>query len=211
MVPALPSTVTSCPGCRRAVASPVATTAGIPYRGPPGRRAQQLPLSVTTAAARANRGVHAGAVAFATSTSPSRNPPKSCGPCTMRTGPVARPADTGCPRMTFSPIFRSPRAARRGRSHLRSAEPAGKCQWRGEVALALPQVAALPHEVNNRLTLLSPKCDGHFVAGAEEHIIGLFDRTGRDHVFASRRTQARRTGHPRVKSRACSSRMTAYR
>jgi len=30
-------------------------------------------------------------------------------------------------------------------------------QRRGEVALALPQVAALPHKVNNRLTLPDPK------------------------------------------------------
>jgi hypothetical protein len=57
-------------------------------------------------------------------------------------------------------------------------------QGRGEVALALPQVAALPHEVRNRLTLPNPKGGGDFFAGAEEHIIGLFDRTGGDHVFA---------------------------
>jgi hypothetical protein len=57
-------------------------------------------------------------------------------------------------------------------------------QGRGEVALPLPQVAPLTHEVNNRLPLPRPKAGGHFVAVAEEHIIGLFDRTDRDHVFA---------------------------
>ena len=78
----------------------------------------------------------------------------------------------------------------------------------GEVALPLPQVAALPHEVTNRLTPGSPKGGGDFVAGAEEHIIGLFDRTGRDHVFAEPADAGRQAGHPRLKSRACSSRMT---
>ena len=65
--------------------------------------AASVPPSVTMAAARANSGVHAGAVAFATSTSPSRNSPESRGLCTMRTGPVARPADAGCPTITPSP------------------------------------------------------------------------------------------------------------
>ena len=50
--------------------------------------------------------------------------------------------------------------------------------------LALPQVAPLIHEVNDRLTSHNPKGAGDFFVVAEEHIIGLFDRTGRDHVFA---------------------------
>jgi hypothetical protein len=57
-------------------------------------------------------------------------------------------------------------------------------QGRGEVALALPQVAPLIHEVNDRLTSHSPKGAGDFFVVAEEHIIGLFECTGRDHVFA---------------------------
>ena len=57
-------------------------------------------------------------------------------------------------------------------------------QRRGEIALLLPQVAALTHEIRNRLTLPNPKGGGDFFVGAEEHIVGLFDRTGRDHVFA---------------------------
>jgi hypothetical protein len=57
-------------------------------------------------------------------------------------------------------------------------------QGRGEVALALPQVAALPHKVNDRLTPPRPNSGGDFLVVAEEHIIGLFDRTGGDHVFA---------------------------
>ncbi len=53
---------------------------------------------------------------FATRTSPSRNPTKSCGLCTMRTGPVARLADAGCPTITPSPTSRSPRASCAARS-----------------------------------------------------------------------------------------------
>ena len=62
--------------------------------------------------------------------------------------------------------------------------------WRGSVAergansLSLPQVAALPYEVNNRLTPPSPKSGRDFFVVAEEHIIGLFDHPGRDQVFA---------------------------
>ena len=126
MVPALPSTVTSCPECRRMVASQVPTTAGIPYsRATREACAARVPLSVMTAAARANRGVHAGAVAFATSTSPSRKPPKSWGPCTRCTGPVARPADAGCPTMTPSLISRSPRASCTARSITSAISRAG--------------------------------------------------------------------------------------
>ena len=71
----MPSTVTSCPVCRRTVASPVPTTAGMAYsRATREACAARVPPSVTMAAARANSGVHAGAVALATRTSPSRNP-----------------------------------------------------------------------------------------------------------------------------------------
>ena len=50
--------------------------------------------------------------------------------------------------------------------------------------MALPQVSALPHEVNDRLTPPGPKGGGDLLVVAEEHIIDLFDRTGCDHVFA---------------------------
>src|SRR5215218_5997374 len=67
-----------------------ATTTGLAVlAGDQEACAARVPPSVRTAAARANRGVHAGTVAFATSTSASRNPPKSCRPCTMRTGALA--------------------------------------------------------------------------------------------------------------------------
>jgi len=60
-VPALPSTVTSCPVCSRVVASPVPTTAGMPYsRATSEAWAARVPPSVTTAAARMKSGVQAG-------------------------------------------------------------------------------------------------------------------------------------------------------
>jgi hypothetical protein len=40
----------------------------------------------------------------------------------MRTGPVARPADAGCPTITFSPTSRCPRACAR-RSHREPRRP----------------------------------------------------------------------------------------
>jgi hypothetical protein len=56
-------------------------------------------------------------------------------------------------------------------------------QRRGEAALALPQMAALTHDLNERLSFASHP-SGHFVAGAEEHVVGLLDCTGRDQVLA---------------------------
>ncbi len=56
-------------------------------------------------------------------------------------------------------------------------------QRRGEAALALPQMAALTHDLDDRLSLAS-HTSGHFVAGAEEHVVGLLDRAGRDQVLA---------------------------
>ena len=59
--------------------------------------AAALPLSVTTAAASLNSGVHAGAVIGATRISPDWSASKSAGPRTTRTGPVARPGEAGEP------------------------------------------------------------------------------------------------------------------
>jgi hypothetical protein len=92
-VPAPPSTVTRWPSRRRVVASPVATTAGMPYsRATREAWAARVPPSVTTAAARANSVVQAGAVARATRTSPGWKRLKSPGPWTMRTRRWPRPA-----------------------------------------------------------------------------------------------------------------------
>ncbi len=70
-VPAEPSTVIICPVRMRLVAEPTPRTAGMPY----SRATIELwlsspPISVTIAAARANRGVQAGVVVTATRMSP---------------------------------------------------------------------------------------------------------------------------------------------
>ena len=168
------------------MASPVPTTAGMAYsRATREACAARVPPSVTTAAARANSGVHAGAVAFAT-----------------RTSPVAEPGEV---LRAVHDAYRSGGAARRGRmpdddtlanlpftagflhgavDHVpdQPGRPSER-QRRGEAALALPQLAALTHDLNDRLSLAS-RTSGHFVAGAEEHVIGLLDCTGRDQVLA---------------------------
>jgi hypothetical protein len=60
--PLVPSTVMSCPVRRVVVASPVPTTAGmLCSRATSDAQAARLPPSVTSAAARANSGVQAGA------------------------------------------------------------------------------------------------------------------------------------------------------
>ena len=93
MAPAPPSTVTIWPSARRVAASPEATTAGMPYsRATREAWAARVPPSVTTAAARANSVVQAGAVARATRTSPGWKRLKSPGPWTMRTRRWPRPA-----------------------------------------------------------------------------------------------------------------------
>ena len=86
-----------------------------------------------------------------------------------------------------------------------------ECQGRGEAALPLPQVAALPHEVNNRLTGPNPKRGSDFFVVQKNTSSTCSIAPVATMCSPSRRTQARRIGHARVKSRACSSRMTAYR
>ena len=98
--------------------------------------------------------------------------------------------------MTFSATSRSPGFLHGAADHIPDQPnrlPEG--QGRGEAALALPQVAALPHEVNNRLTSPSPKV---LVTSS-----WLQKNTSSACSIApvatmcspSRRTQARRTGH----------------
>ena len=130
----------------------------------------------------------------------------------MRTGPVARPADAGCPMMTFSATSRSPRASCTARP-ITSDQPdrLPEGQGRGEAALALPQVAPLIHEVNDRLTSHSPKGAGDFFVVQKNTSSACSIAPVATMCSPSRRTQTRRMGHARVKSRACSSRMTAYR
>src|SRR5512133_3117359 len=55
-------------------------------------------------------------------------------------------------------------------------------QRRREAPLALPEMAALPHALNDRRSLAS-HMSGHFAASAEEHIDGLLDCTGRDQAL----------------------------
>ena len=96
--PVPPSTVTICPSRSRIVASPVPTTAGIPYSRATWDECEATPpVSVTTAAARAKRGVQAGVVAGATRTSPACNLSNSASERTMRAGPLARPELAGTP------------------------------------------------------------------------------------------------------------------
>ncbi len=85
----------------RRVATPVPSTAGMPY----SRATIELcdsgpPTSVTTAAAIVNSEVHAGVVMLATSTSPGRIRPKSEGPPNTRAGAVTWPALAPVPRST---------------------------------------------------------------------------------------------------------------
>src|SRR5215207_637619 len=88
-VPASPSTRIFCSLRRRRVATPVPSTAGIPY----SRATMELwlkgpPTSVTTAEAMAKSDVHAGVVMAATSTSPGRIWLKSPGPPSTRAAAV---------------------------------------------------------------------------------------------------------------------------
>ena len=92
-----------CPLVIRRVATPVPSTAGMPY----SRATIELwlsgpPISVTTAAARANSEVQAGVVMLATSTSPSCNCPKSVGPPSTLAVAVTRPALAPIPVSTSS-------------------------------------------------------------------------------------------------------------
>jgi hypothetical protein len=164
----------------------VPTTAGMAYsRATREACAARVPASVTMAAARVNISVHAGAVAFATSTSPSRNSPKSCGRCTMRTGPVTpyrrcRMADDH----SFADLSLG-LLARRGRSRPRSTGPAAG----GSTARRACARAATGGGAHPRCRPAAQPCQldgGHFVAGAEEHVIGLLDRTCRDQLLAEK-------------------------
>ena len=211
-VPAVPSTVTSCPVCSRVVASPVPTTAGMPYsRATREAWAARVPPSVTTAAARANSGVHAGAVAFATSTSPSRNAAKSSGPCTMRTGPVARPADAGCPTITPSAISRAPRACCTARSIDVADQPAPACPAStgrpGDAGAATLRAARPMLGRSARLCQPVARQPRRGCRRTRHRPARCAPAAAR--CSPRRRAQARRTGQARVKSRACSSRMTA--
>ena len=62
------------------------------------------PMSVTTAAARANNDVQAGVVMPATSTSPGCSRAKSAGPSSTRATPVTRPLLAPIPVST-SPVW----------------------------------------------------------------------------------------------------------
>src|SRR5919199_4959804 len=100
-VPAPPSTSTTSPSRIAVVAVCAPTTAGIPYsRATTAQWLRMPPVSVTTAAATANSGVHGGAVVSATSTSPGRRRAASASERTTRATPTTVPDDPAEPRTT---------------------------------------------------------------------------------------------------------------
>lgn len=102
MDPALPSTVTIDAVLRSFVACGTANTAGMPTsRTTIAAWESTPPVSVTTAAAKENNGVHAGSVVRHTMTSPASTEAKSAGPRMSRTGPDAMPGLAGSPTMVL--------------------------------------------------------------------------------------------------------------
>jgi hypothetical protein len=91
-LPAVPSTSITCPSLMTAVAVPVPTTVGMPYS-----RATTAPLSVTSVAVRANRGVHDGRVDSVTRISPGFSFPASDTSRTTLTVPCAMLGEPGNP------------------------------------------------------------------------------------------------------------------
>ena len=97
--PFVPSTSTSSPSRRNVVARFAPTTAGIEYsRATTAQWLRMPPASVTIAAARANSGVHGGAVVGATRTSPNSSASPSASDRTMRTRPRAMPGEPAMPK-----------------------------------------------------------------------------------------------------------------
>lgn len=99
--PVLPLMVMVDEGMRTVVALGTASTAGIPASLATIAALEQStpPVSVTTADAMVNSGVHAGSVLRQTSTSPGWTSGMSAGPRTSRTGPEAIPGLAGSPVM----------------------------------------------------------------------------------------------------------------
>src|SRR3954468_7533975 len=100
-VPAAPSTVMVAPSVIFLVASPTETTHGIPSsRDTITAWVIWAPTSTTTAAAGTKRGVQAGSVTGAISTSPGSSANGSEGSVMIRARPVATPAQPGIPVST---------------------------------------------------------------------------------------------------------------
>src|SRR3954447_14385024 len=100
-VPASPSTSTTSPSSIAVVAVPAPTTAGIPYsRATTAQWLRMPPVSVTTAAATANSGVHGGAVVSATRISPGFSRAASASERTTRATPVTVPGEPADPLTT---------------------------------------------------------------------------------------------------------------
>src|SRR5829696_252019 len=100
-VPASPSTSTTSPSAIAVVAELAPTTAGMPYsRATTAEWLRIPPVSVTTAAATPNSGVHGGAVVSATRISPGLTRAASASERTTRATPVAVPAEPEAPRTT---------------------------------------------------------------------------------------------------------------
>jgi len=184
-VPALPSTVTSCPVRSRVVASPVPTTAGMPYsRATSEAWAARVPPSVTTAAARVKRGVQAGAVTLATRTSPPTKLAKSSGPLMMdqaggasRTGGVANDRVRG-------------QVARVSGLVQGSGDGVADQSWRlsqgergDQAALPLPGTSSVAGCLGE-ISCCPGERAGDFGAGQEEEVIECGNRPGGDQVLA---------------------------
>ena len=185
------------------MASPVATTAGMAYSRATGRR-ERRGAAVGDDGGRSGeqrRPCRCGRLA--TRMSPSRNAAKSCGPCTMRTGPVAR-LMPGADRRPG--VGRG--LARRVRSRRRSAASGARVSTvrRGSAgaatAAALTTVPASdPVSPASRWVVSSRVQKNTSSASSTAPAV--------TRCSPRRRTQARSTGQARVRSRACSSRMTA--
>lgn len=155
----------------------------------------------------ANNGVQAGAVERATNTSPGRKLAKSAGSVMTRTGPVARPALAGWPMIASAGMGRSPRAAltarRIGSPISRGGVPtvsgAGcrrcRCHDASRVSAA---------ELSDVVACSSPLVRKNTWSGRSRDP----SATRRSPSLS---TQVRSSGQPRVKSRACASRIVVYR
>src|SRR3954469_3744625 len=108
----------------RMVPSPVPTTAGMPYsRATTAQWLRMPPVSDTTAAAVANRGVHGGAVVAATSTSWGDSLCASAREDSTRAVPTTLPGAPGRPEMVVASAEVGSRAS--GPKNLGSAAETG--------------------------------------------------------------------------------------
>ena len=110
-VPAAPSMVSSAPSGIRRLASATEPTQGMPSsRDTMLAWLPMAPMSVTTAPAARNSGVHDGSVDSVMRMSPGSKPSGSPGSCSTRARPVTTPGEQATPVNT-SPADTGPRVA----------------------------------------------------------------------------------------------------